>query len=466
MDKNYTLLSSHLVMSNKHVQIDMFRQRAERRNLAYFQAREKGFPTKGMTPTLKEYKDMGDGTTAFPRFFYNWLLDRVKPQVIRHTSDGDNAGKCFEGIKPIQLRPYQFSAVKESVEYLDKHYGLTLNALMGTGKTVAGLEIARRMRFKTLVLVHTEFLMKQWQERSEAFLGFTPGIIQGDVCDTSQDITIAMMQTLNARDYSHLADTFGLIIVDEVHRAAAPVFSSVIQTFNATYRLGLTATAERLDGTEWIFFFHIGPPDVTMVRTEEFKSDPKVYMVPVPSQGIYNDMFMRRGNFQMATYVTALGDNDVRTDFIVEKLADAARNGRRIVVFSDRKAHLNDMAMKLEDEFNRTAEHVSYGFMVGGMTEEQRQVSQKMQVIFCTFQLASEGLDIPELDVAFLTTPKKNVQQAVGRIERALEGKKQPIVMDFVDKNIGVSRGLAVHRYRYYKSRGWEVAKPDWIMVK
>ncbi len=67
--------------------------------------------------------------------------------------------------------------------------------------------------------------------------------------------------------------------------------------------------------------------------------------------------------------------------------------------------------------------------------------------------LAKEGLDIPSLDTLFLATPTGSaitVQQAVGRIVREYEGKKQPIVLDFVDSQIGICNGLYAKRKKVY----------------
>jgi superfamily II DNA or RNA helicase len=72
-----------------------------------------------------------------------------------------------------------------------------------------------------------------------------------------------------------------------------------------------------------------------------------------------------------------------------------------------------------------------------------------IRYLFSTYSLAKEGLDIPILDWLFLATPHKEksiVKQAVGRIERAIDGKDTPIVYDYVDINIP-------HLMNFYKKR-------------
>ena len=88
---------------------------------------------------------------------------------------------------------------------------------------------------------------------------------------------------------------------------------------------------------------------------------------------------------------------------------------------------------------------------MGGRTKEQLARSAKAKVIFATIQYAAEGLDIPELDTLFLTTPMSDVEQAVGRIQRPSPGKKDPIVVDFRDDAISMFEAMGRKRDRFYK---------------
>lgn len=59
------------------------------------------------------------------------------------------------------------------------------------------------------------------------------------------------------------------------------------------------------------------------------------------------------------------------------------------------------------------------------------------RILFATYQLAKEGLDIPCLDRLVLATPTRNkviVQQSIGRIQRPAPGKTGALVIDLVDE--------------------------------
>jgi superfamily II DNA or RNA helicase len=90
------------------------------------------------------------------------------------------------------------------------------------------------------------------------------------------------------------------------------------------------------------------------------------------------------------------------------------------------------------------------------MKEEELETAAEAQVIFATRQFAEEGLDIPMLDSIFLTTPFSDVEQAVGRILRPIDGKKDPIVVDIIDPKVNLCVKSATYRDRLYKTKGWE----------
>lgn len=82
--------------------------------------------------------------------------------------------------------------------------------------------------------------------------------------------------------------------------------------------------------------------------------------------------------------------------------------------------------------------------------------SGRIDCIFATYQLAKEGLDVPNLRYLVLATPEKDettIIQSVGRVARKFEGKTMGIVYDIVD-SFGMYRGWAKKREAYYKKIG------------
>jgi superfamily II DNA or RNA helicase len=77
----------------------------------------------------------------------------------------------------------------------------------------------------------------------------------------------------------------------------------------------------------------------------------------------------------------------------------------------------------------------------------------EVDCIFATYQLAKEGLDVPNLRYVVFATPEKDpttIIQAAGRVGRKAPGKEFGTVIDFVD-NFGMYKGWAKKRAASYK---------------
>lgn len=414
-------------------------------------AKKLGFSTAGIAPYVTAYREDGS-MVRFPREAAQHLPSGSKVDDL--TSEGEPG---YLGT-PVKLRDYQTDAVAESVTELQTYKGCVLQAAPGAGKTVMALEIARRLGRKTVVLVHTSFLMTQWRDRITQFLGVSSGTVHQDEFDTDHGIVIAMAQTLNARTFDdEFYRQFGLVLVDETHRFAAETFQEAIVQFPARYRLGLTATPERRDKLEWVFYAHIGP---VAVKAEIPRETPQVYLMPA-AMGPIDERHLRTysGRPDHVKTITFLTESRSRNHQIAGLAVDAAKNGRRVIVFSDRRAHLEDLAELFKLGCEREEINATFGFFVGGMKEAARAISSDRQVIFSTYQFAKEGLDIAELDTLIMASPKGAVIQAVGRIQRILPDKPQPIVIDIVD-DVEACRGMTRRRLREYRSQSWNVQ--DW----
>jgi len=393
-----------------------------------------------------------DGVIGLPRQYF---MERKRDhhEVELEVTDGDHARWAgplrFSGT----LRPEQGKAVKE---VLRKFRGGVLGGLVraapGWGKTVLACALMAEMKVPTLVVVHKEFLMNQWRDRILEFLpGAKVGIVQQRMCDyTGKHVVIGMVHSL-ALDGKYPKSLFawpGLVITDEVHRIGAETWSPVPAKFPARYRLGISATPRRKDKADNVFNYHIGR--LLFAATEQ-RLVPKVRRVWTNFRLVKTDRF-NPALVSRSILIRFLCASRPRNRLIVQQLKLAVEAGRKVLVLSERLAHLDALDAALCREMGDEAP--TTGPYVGGMTEEERYESSKCQVIFATKQFASEGLDIPALDTLFLTTPMSDVEQAVGRILRAYEGKKDPVVVDFRDDKVRKFKMTGSSRDKYYKRLG------------
>ena len=97
----------------------------------------------------------------------------------------------------------------------------------GFGKTTVSLAIACKLGYRTMIVVHKEFLGNQWRERIQQFCpGATIGVVQQNKKELDCDFVIAMLQSLSTKEYSfNDFESVGTLIVDEAHHICARVFS-------------------------------------------------------------------------------------------------------------------------------------------------------------------------------------------------------------------------------------------------
>jgi len=327
---------------------------------------------------------------------------------------------------------------------LDGDHRFLLEDFTVTHNTTCALYLAARLRKKALVLVHKAFLKDQWVERVDQCLpGARVTTIQGDACDTSGDVVVAMIQTLMSRKYppATFAD-FGVVIIDEVHHIAAQAFSQCMWGLCAPRVLGLSATPTRKDGLSRVVSWFAGPMAFSLRRENQDTTRVKVVKYDCPEfQG--PPPVNRRGDVCFTTVITRLTENAARTDTIAREVRDlAAAQGRDVLVLSHRRQHVYDLAARIADL------GVECGTYVGG---DKRAPDTK--VIVATYALTSEGFDLPRLNALVLATPASDVEQSCGRVMRG-STSRGAVIVDVVDQ-WGVCYAQHAKRRGFYKRSGF-----------
>jgi superfamily II DNA or RNA helicase len=97
-----------------------------------------------------------------------------------------------------------------------------------------------------------------------------------------------------------------------------------------------------------------------------------------------------------------------------------------------------------------------YGYYIGGMKMCDLDISATKQIILATYQMSSEGLNIPTLNTLILASPIGDIQQSVGRIlrEKKENRKYTPLCIDIYDE-LSVVKSKGFRRLKYYKSNGY-----------
>jgi superfamily II DNA or RNA helicase len=197
------------------------------------------------------------------------------------------------------------------------------------GKTSASLYILSKLRKKTLVIVHAEFLMNQWIERIQQFLpNASIGKIQCDTVDIeNKDIVLCMLQSLICKPYDPaIFKEFGFTIIDEVHHISSKCFSNALFKVVTTYMLGLSATMERKDKTTYIFKMFLGEVIHKAEQRKDLDVEVRAVYYRDDTDAEFNKTILDwKGNPQNSSMISKLCSHTARTEFIIQTLCDFIR---------------------------------------------------------------------------------------------------------------------------------------------
>jgi len=363
-------------------------------------------------------------------------------------------GKLRENqVKPVEA---YLKAAKD-----DTMRGGLINLPCGFGKTSISLYIISKLQKKTLVIVHKDFLLKQWRERIEQFLPDARiGLVKAKVIDIEdKDIVVGSLQSLSMKEYDKgTFDEFGFMIADECHHLSSEVFSRALQKINCRYSLGLSATMTRKDGLSKVFKWHLGDIVYKNTKKKVDNVDILCYEYYVEDDKYSKEELLFNGRPNMARMINNICEYEPRMDKIVSIIKKLKENEvkRNIIILSDRRNHLKELKNKLDSK-----NIGNVGYYVGGMKDEELKKSEeKCDILLGTFSMASEGMDIPKLDTLILASPKSDIVQSVGRILRKKPEDRlyTPLIIDINDM-FSMFINQSKKREKYYNKCKYNITK-------
>jgi superfamily II DNA or RNA helicase len=170
----------------------------------------------------------------------------------------------------------------------------------------------------------------------------------------------------------------------------------------------------------------------------------------------FDKITMPDGTIDYAALIEDLIEDDKRFDLVMKRI-NSIPDGCPILVLANRVQYLTDMLAI----YGKKGVCLSGAGQSKKAKQERKEALEKLNngeidCVFATYQLAAEGLDVPNLRYVVFATPEKNkttVTQAAGRVGRSAEGKEFGVVIDFVD-DFPMYREWKRMRERYYKEIG------------
>lgn len=445
--------------------IAQFVRLAAFQNPEFYRAQAMRLPTFGK-PRIISCAELHPRHVALPRGCFDEAVELIERHgstavLEDHREDGAAllAGIAFQG----ELRRPQSRAF----DALVAHDTGVLAATTAFGKTVvAAALIAHRAR-NALVLVHRRELLTQWVERLSSFLSIDPkqiGVIGGGKRKPTGIIDVALIQSLVRNgEVDDIVGNYGHLIVDECHHLSAASFELVARRSKARYVVGLSATVARKDGHHPVIFMQCGP-----VR---HRVDARVQAA---ERGIRHRARDRSTKFElpaplvlaerpsMPAIYAALAQDHGRNELIFDDVLKSLEAKRSPIVLTERKDHLD----YLQQKFSPFVKNLVV--LRGGMSaKDRKQANTALNVaddaerlILAIGRYIGEGFDDARLDTLFLTMPiawKGTLAQYVGRLHRLHDGKRDVLVVDYVDSTVPVLARMAAKRRVGYRALGYVI---------
>lgn len=314
----------------------------------------------------------------------------------------------------------------------------------GAGKTVIFSHLARLARRQVLVLAHREELLSQAREKLErAMDGDAVVAIEQGARQASGDakVLVCSIRSLHEKRLAHVIDKrdFGLVIYDECHHAAADDNLRVLRqlgAFDEDWKgtlLGFTATTARGDGKgldtifERIVYSRTLPEmieDGYLSPLRGFRIRANADLTRLSSSGL---------DFDEEELAEAV-DIEERNALVARSIQELARD-RRTIAFCVTVNHARNLSRALN------LLGVPAGIVHGAMPSEVRAKAladfrEGRTQVLTNVAVLTEGFDDPGVSCIAMARPTRSeglYAQCIGRGTRLAPGKKDCLILDFVD---------------------------------
>ena len=391
---------------------------------------------------------------------------------------------------PQTLRPYQQQAIDA---WLTARKRGVVVLPTGAGKSYVALRCLLATQRSTLILAPTIDLVQQWAGDLEKRLGTRIGRYGGGdkellpITVSTYDSAVLLMP--------HHGNRFGLLIADECHHLPSGVTSLAAQQCLAPFRLGLTATPERLDGLHARLTDLLGPEvHRTAITALEgnFLANYQAEVIEVPLDADEQESYELHRKEYLA-FVRASGVDFGAPDGWMKFLAAAARDprgrsamrayreqrrlsrsgrGKLRAVWQLLRDHAGERTIIFTDD-NHTAYEIGKRFVLPVLTHHTKAAERKRMLdrfrcgefpVLATSKVLNEGVDVPEASVGIIVSGSGSVREHVQRLGRILRPSKDKVAILFEILSAGTGESYTSERRRNHVAFGQEEQPDEWVL--
>ena len=331
-------------------------------------------------------------------------------------------------------RPAQQEALKALRQTVAEDYSKAMVVMAtGLGKTYLAAFFAQDYP-KILFIAHREEILRQAQESFEDVLDKQGGLYYGAEKSEMQDMLFASIFTLSIQEHLHRfeKDAFDLIIVDEFHHAAAKSYRKVIDYFEPTFLLGLTATPERTDGQD-VFALCDGNVAYEISFIEAIQ---RGWLAPFTYYGVKDDIDYSNIQWLGSTYdqqqLMVEQINEQRAEQIFNKWMEHKQT--RSLGFCSSIQQADFLAEFFIDRGIAAISLTSTTKDISRQEAIEKLETKEIDIIF-TVDIFNEGVDIPSVDTLLFARPTESLvvfTQQIGRGLRKYPTKDTCVIIDLI----------------------------------
>lgn len=302
----------------------------------------------------------------------------------------------------------------------------------GGGKTVIAGFLCKHYlskNKKVIYVAHREELILQPKKKLYSQFGIESSIIKAsEKSDLTNPMQIASVQTF----YKRLNFDPDVIIIDEAHHSKASTYQMVINNYPNAKLIGLTATPYRLSGKGFKDTFNrlVSSKSIKELENMGFLVPAKCYSYPIGHDKL-SRIKITGGDYNESQLEKVMIDRVLIEDIIVSYEKHA--KGKKMIVFASSVKHSQAICQRFK-EYGFNALHID------SKSKNRSEIIKSFRLgdtdILCNVGIATEGVDIPEIEAVCLARPTKSLAlylQMCGRGSRPFKNKKKYLLLDHSD---------------------------------
>lgn len=359
-----------------------------------------------------------------------------------------------------KLRPYQEKAVKM---WSENSYSGVVVLPTAAGKTHIGIDAISKLSTTTLVIAPTIELIQQWRTKLEDTFHVKVGQIGGGEKDV-YDLSVSTFDSAYLMA-EKLGNRFKFILVDEVHHMASDRYLDIAKMYASPFRLGLTATYERVDMLHESLEQYMGGKIFEMGYEElsEYLSNYEIIRIPVDLEEEEeieyrrnHDIFISylrkhritmRNSWDFEKFILTSWNPEGREALIAWRKSREIAFNSRVKIDAVRYVLSKHRERKtlIFTEDTASAYLISKEFLVPCITyltpgPERKKYMQMFREgrisVLVTSRVLDEGIDVPDASIGIVLSGSGSTRQFRQRLGRILRpsAEKHAVMYEVVAK--------------------------------